>query len=265
MFTIDQHQLAAARSTRRCRTASSRWRRATNRSCMTPFTLAGAMAPITLAGALAQQNAEALAGIACLPDRAARRARSSTAASPATSTCSRGPRRSARPSTGHGDGRRPTGTPLQPAVPQQQRVRRQRRRCPGRVRERVLAVGLRAGRRQHDDARRRLDGGRAARQLRARWCSTPICCTWCRRCWTRSSSTTTRWRSTRSTRSVPADTSSAPRHTQARYRSAFYKPMISDWRNYENGTKPGSPEAAGRRHELAAAFLAAYEEPPMDA
>ncbi len=31
---------------------------------MTPFTLAGAMAPVTLAGALAQQNAEALAGIA---------------------------------------------------------------------------------------------------------------------------------------------------------------------------------------------------------
>ena len=31
---------------------------------MTPFTLAGAMAPVTLAGAVAQQNAEALAGIA---------------------------------------------------------------------------------------------------------------------------------------------------------------------------------------------------------
>ena len=31
---------------------------------MTPFTLAGAMAPVTVAGALAQQNAEALAGIA---------------------------------------------------------------------------------------------------------------------------------------------------------------------------------------------------------
>lgn len=31
---------------------------------LTPFTLAGAMAPVTLAGALAQQNAEALAGIA---------------------------------------------------------------------------------------------------------------------------------------------------------------------------------------------------------
>ena len=31
---------------------------------MTPFTLAGAMAPVTVAGALAQQNAEALAGMA---------------------------------------------------------------------------------------------------------------------------------------------------------------------------------------------------------
>ncbi len=33
---------------------------------VTPFTLAGAMAPVTLAGALAQQNAEALAGLAFL-------------------------------------------------------------------------------------------------------------------------------------------------------------------------------------------------------
>ena len=32
--------------------------------CVTPFTLAGAMAPVTLAGTLAQQNAEALAGMA---------------------------------------------------------------------------------------------------------------------------------------------------------------------------------------------------------
>jgi trimethylamine--corrinoid protein Co-methyltransferase len=32
--------------------------------CITPFTLSGAMAPVTVAGALVQQNAEALAGIA---------------------------------------------------------------------------------------------------------------------------------------------------------------------------------------------------------
>ena len=66
----------------------------------------------------------------------------------------------------HGDGRRPIGPPLQPAVPQQQRVRSQCRRCPGSVRERLRAVGMRDGRRQHDDARRRLDGGWAARQPR---------------------------------------------------------------------------------------------------
>jgi trimethylamine---corrinoid protein Co-methyltransferase len=33
-------------------------------TCVTPFTLSGAMAPVTLAGALAEQNAEALAGLA---------------------------------------------------------------------------------------------------------------------------------------------------------------------------------------------------------
>jgi trimethylamine--corrinoid protein Co-methyltransferase len=32
--------------------------------CVTPFTLAGAMAPVTVAGAIVQQNAEALAGVA---------------------------------------------------------------------------------------------------------------------------------------------------------------------------------------------------------
>ena len=82
----------------------------------------------------------------------------------------------------HGDGRRPARPPLQPAVPQQQRVRRQRGRRAGRVRVGVLAVGRDHGRRQHDDARRRLDGGRAARQLREDDASTPTCCTWCRRC-----------------------------------------------------------------------------------
>ncbi len=41
-----------------------RWRRHGQPVVLTPFTLSGAMAPATMAGALAQQNAEALAGIA---------------------------------------------------------------------------------------------------------------------------------------------------------------------------------------------------------
>ena len=34
-------------------------------------------------------------------------------------------------------------------------------------------------------------------------------------------------------------------HTQSRYRTAFHKPMLSDWRNYETWEEAGSPGAAG--------------------
>ena len=35
-------------------------------------------------------------------------------------------------------------------------------------------------------------------------------------------------------------------HTQARYRTAFHKPMLSDWRNWESWEEAGSPEACGQ-------------------
>jgi trimethylamine--corrinoid protein Co-methyltransferase len=54
-------------------------------------------------------------------------------------------------------------------------------------------------------------------------------------------------------------------HTQARFRTEFHRPMISDWRNYETWAEAGKPEAAGRAVELARAFLDAYEPPAMDA
>jgi trimethylamine--corrinoid protein Co-methyltransferase len=53
-------------------------------------------------------------------------------------------------------------------------------------------------------------------------------------------------------------------HTQERFRTAFFRPMISDWRNYETWAEAGSPQAAGRAADLARAFLDAYEPPPMD-
>jgi trimethylamine--corrinoid protein Co-methyltransferase len=53
-------------------------------------------------------------------------------------------------------------------------------------------------------------------------------------------------------------------HTQARFRSEFYRPMISDWRNFETWDEAGRPEAAAKASRLVAAFLAAYEEPPID-
>ncbi|WP_309085847.1 trimethylamine methyltransferase family protein [Chelativorans sp.] len=53
-------------------------------------------------------------------------------------------------------------------------------------------------------------------------------------------------------------------HTQARYRNAFYSPIISDWRNYETWAQAGSPTAIERANRLWKERLAQFEEPPMD-
>lgn len=52
-------------------------------------------------------------------------------------------------------------------------------------------------------------------------------------------------------------------HTQERFRDAFHRPMISDWRNYEAWNDAGRPDAAGKAAELARAFLAEYQPPAM--
>jgi len=53
-------------------------------------------------------------------------------------------------------------------------------------------------------------------------------------------------------------------HTQARFRTAFHHPMLSDWRNYETWAEAGRPEAAGKANRVWKELLAAYEPPPMD-
>ena len=53
-------------------------------------------------------------------------------------------------------------------------------------------------------------------------------------------------------------------HTQARYRTAFHKPMLSDWRNWETWVEAGSPEAPAKANRIWKDLLAAYEPPPMD-
>src|SRR4051812_9765872 len=53
-------------------------------------------------------------------------------------------------------------------------------------------------------------------------------------------------------------------HTQARFRTAFYKPMISDWRNYESWQEGGSPQAVDKANHIWKEMLAAYEPPPLD-
>lgn len=54
------------------------------------------------------------------------------------------------------------------------------------------------------------------------------------------------------------------RHTQDRYKTAFYAPILSDWRNYETWSEAGSPTAIERANRIWKERLAAYERPPID-
>ena len=53
-------------------------------------------------------------------------------------------------------------------------------------------------------------------------------------------------------------------HTQARYKTAFYAPILSDWRNYESWMQAGAPTAIEKANRVWKERLAAYEEPYMD-
>jgi trimethylamine--corrinoid protein Co-methyltransferase len=53
-------------------------------------------------------------------------------------------------------------------------------------------------------------------------------------------------------------------HTMARYRNAFYAPMISDWRNYETWNEAGRPDAYDAANRLYKKTLESYAQPAMD-
>jgi trimethylamine--corrinoid protein Co-methyltransferase len=53
-------------------------------------------------------------------------------------------------------------------------------------------------------------------------------------------------------------------HTLARYETAFYAPLLSDWRNFESWQEVGAPDATQRAHQLYKRILAEYEPPPID-
>ena len=54
------------------------------------------------------------------------------------------------------------------------------------------------------------------------------------------------------------------RHTLARYETAFYAPLISDWRNNQQWSAAGGPEASQKANAVYKQALADYHEPPMD-
>ncbi|MBO6902751.1 MAG: trimethylamine methyltransferase family protein [Rhizobiaceae bacterium] len=53
-------------------------------------------------------------------------------------------------------------------------------------------------------------------------------------------------------------------HTQQRYKTAFYAPILSDWRNFESWTTAGSPTVMESANRIWKERLAAYEKPPID-
>ncbi len=53
-------------------------------------------------------------------------------------------------------------------------------------------------------------------------------------------------------------------HTQARFRTAFHHPMLSDWRNWESWEEAGSPQTPGKANAIWKEMLNAYEAPSID-
>jgi trimethylamine--corrinoid protein Co-methyltransferase len=53
-------------------------------------------------------------------------------------------------------------------------------------------------------------------------------------------------------------------HTMERYKNAFYEPFLSDWQNSENWVLAGSKDATTRATEIWQKILAEFEPPPTD-
>lgn len=53
-------------------------------------------------------------------------------------------------------------------------------------------------------------------------------------------------------------------HTLARYETAFYSPLLSDWRNFKSWEEAGSRTATERANAIWKRLLGAYEQPPLD-
>jgi trimethylamine--corrinoid protein Co-methyltransferase len=53
-------------------------------------------------------------------------------------------------------------------------------------------------------------------------------------------------------------------HTLARYETAFYAPMLSDWRNFESWRLAGGQDTAQRANTMWKQLLTDYTQPPLD-
>jgi trimethylamine--corrinoid protein Co-methyltransferase len=57
----------------------------------------------------------------------------------------------------------------------------------------------------------------------------------------------------------------ATSHTLERYETAFYRPILSDWRNFETWHEDGARTATERASQIWRQLLAEFEPPSLDA
>jgi trimethylamine--corrinoid protein Co-methyltransferase len=53
-------------------------------------------------------------------------------------------------------------------------------------------------------------------------------------------------------------------HTQDRYETAFYGPVLSDWRNFETWAEAGALQTPERANRIWKAILEEFEAPSLD-
>jgi trimethylamine---corrinoid protein Co-methyltransferase len=230
---------------------------------LTPFTLAGAMAPVTIAGALAQQNAEALAGIAF-----------SQLVRPGAPVVYGG-------FTSNVDmksGAPAFGTPeyMKAAVVGGQLARRYN--LPYRTSNTCAAntVDAQAAYESVFSLWGAIMGGGNFIKHAAGWLEGGLCCSYEKFMididllqmvaeFLDPLIVDDDTLALEAVRDVgPGGHYFGTPHTQERYRDAFYAPLISDWRNYESWREAGSPTAADKAGRLWKEALAQYTPPPLD-
>ena len=233
-------------------------------TCVTPFTLAGAMAPITIAGALAQQNAEALAGLVLT--------------------------QIVRPGSPFIYGGFTSNVDMQSGAPAFGTPEYWKTAIAGGQLARRYAVPYRSS---NTCAANTVDAQAAYESMFSLWGAVQGCCNFMMHGagWMEGglqasfekmvidadllhmvSATLDPVVVDEDSLALDAIAEVGPgghffgtAHTQARYRTEFYRPLISDWRNYETWQEAGSPDAAHKANQLVKLFLQEYQEPAMDA
>ncbi len=230
---------------------------------VTPFTLAGAMAPVTLAGALAQQNAEALAGVVF--------SQLVNAGAPAMygGFTSNVDMRSGAPAFG-------TPEYMKAAMVGGQLARRYG--LPYRSSNvcTANAVDAQAAYESVFALWGAVMGGGNLFKHAAGWLEGGLCCSYEKMTvdidvlqmigeFLQPLVVNEDTLALEAMREVgPGGHFFATAHTQARYKSSFYTPMVSDWRNFESWQEAGSPTAIDNAHRVWKSHLAQYHKPPMD-